>query len=349
MTSTRSIYDADEPIQPSTTTTMDFSKESYAATYTKVADGWVRMLHALYHGTPRKILLLCLLSQNRVYVISQTHRPHHKDSMPELNNRAFLFEVSTKEDGKHLLMSGLPGSKAVDNVKQLEKDVGLKLKMIVSSGDFHHMSMKGWLDAFPHTTFVQSGLKFPTTRNGKEILANQAYSKRIILEKKFEMPSLEKYADTIKFYGFNQFLTYADAPFMTASEDKAGDTKARKQNIMSYMSKIGPIDQLFLAIWVYHVPTKQLLIEHNFMPYLSKEQIGKASLMLRMMMKSNQFASAANEKMPTGPKTMAGCKVRIIHLTIGYSFLMNVAYAISSFFSQGPLWANGSNPQARCS
>ena len=140
---------------------MDFSKESYDAVYTKVADG--------------------------VYVICQTHRPHHKDSMPELNNRAYLFDVSTKEDGRHLLMSGLPGSKAVDNVKQLEKDVGacsettcchravlipcshshsyitgLKVKMIVSSGDFHHMSMKGWLDAFPDVTFVQSGLKFPT-------------------------------------------------------------------------------------------------------------------------------------------------------------------------------------------
>ena len=52
---------------------MDFSKESYDATYTKVADG--------------------------VYVISETHRPHHKDSMPELNNRGFIFEVETKNDG----------------------------------------------------------------------------------------------------------------------------------------------------------------------------------------------------------------------------------------------------------
>jgi hypothetical protein len=258
---------------------MDFSKESYTATYTKVADG--------------------------TYVVSGTHRPHHKDSMPELNNRAFLFEVTTAEDGKHLLMSGLPGSKEIEKVKQLEKDLSLSVKVIVTSGDFHHMSMKGWLDEFPDATFIHSALKFPTTRNGKEILENEAYKKRIILEKDFDMPSLKKYSDTVQFFGFNQFFVYADAPFMTASESKV--TKAN-QNIISYMSKIGPCDQPMLAIWAYHVPTKQLLIEHNFMPYLSKEQLAKASRMLRMMMKTNDFSSCANEKMPQGPKTKEGCK-----------------------------------------
>ena len=96
---------------------MDFSKESYDATYTKVYEG--------------------------VYVVSETHRPHHKDSMPELNNRGFLFEVSDGEK-KHLLMSGIPGSKLVTNVQALEKDTGLELKEIVTSGDFHHMATKGW-------------------------------------------------------------------------------------------------------------------------------------------------------------------------------------------------------------
>lgn len=203
------------------------------------------------------------------------------------------------EDGNHLLMSGLPGSKEIEKVKQLEKDLGLSVKTIVTSGDFHHMSMKGWLDAYPDATFVHSALKFPTTRNGKEILENEAYKKRIILEKGFDMPSLQKYSDTVKFFGFNQFLVYADAPFMTASESKV--TK-KNQSVLSYMSKIGPCDQPMLAIWTYHVPTKQLLIEHNFMTYMSKEQIAKASLILRMMLKAKDFSSCANQKMPQGPK-----------------------------------------------
>lgn len=294
---------------------MDFSKESYDATYTKVAEG--------------------------VYVISATHRPHHKDSMPELNNRAYLFEVETKNDGKHLLMSGMPGTTVVDNVKQLEKDVGLSVKVIVTSGDFHHMSMKGWLDAFPDVTFVHSDLKFPTTRNGKEILSNEDYKKRIVLEKGFEMPSLEKYSDTVRFFGFNQFLLYPDAPFMTASESATeSNQKHKSQNIMSYMNNIMSLscDQPFLAskllylyfypenvfmsevsnplcfchiylVWFYHVPTKQLVIEHNFNPYMHKKQTAKASPVLRMMMKTNDFSSCAKEKMPVGPKSKEGCKI----------------------------------------
>jgi hypothetical protein len=268
------VYDADEPYVPpvkQSSTPMDFSKESYSNTYTKVADG--------------------------VYVISQTHRPHLKDSMPELNSRGYVFEVSTQEDGKHLIMSGMPGSQSAGNVKQLEKDLGLALKLIVTSGDFHHMSMSGWLDAFPEAIFVHSALKFPTTRNGKEILANKKYKKRIILEKGFEMTSLKKYEDTIKFFAFNQFLVYPDAPFMTATEGKVG-----KGSTMSYLMKFPPCDQPFLAIWFYHIPTKQLVIEHNFNFFMSKEQLAKASSMLRMMMKTNDFSSCAKEKMPTGPK-----------------------------------------------
>ena len=59
----------------------------------------------------------------------------------------------------------------------------------------------------------------------------------------------------------------------------------------------------------YHVPTKQLLIEHNFNPYLDKKQVAKASSVLRMMMKTNDFSSCAKEVMPNGPKSKEGCKV----------------------------------------
>lgn len=162
------------------------------------------------------------------------------------------------------------------------------------------------LDAFPDVKLYHSGLKFPTTRNGKEILAEEKYKARIELCKGFEFPSLEKYSDTVKFFGFNQFFVYPDMPFMTASEDKGKDN--RKQNILSYMSKVPPCDQKFLAVWVYHVPSKQLIIEHNFDVFMSKKQIAKASLPLRMMMKKENFASCAKAPMPTGPKDEEGCK-----------------------------------------
>ena len=77
---------------------------------------------------------------------------------------------------------------------------------------------------------------------------------------------------------------------------------SRSENLMSYMSKIPSCTEPFLAVWLYHVPTKQLLIEHDFNTCMSKEQLAKAHLLIRMMMKPNMFYSAAFEKMPTGPK-----------------------------------------------
>lgn len=258
---------------------MDFSKESYDATWTEVYDG--------------------------VYVLSETHRPHHKDSMPELNNRAFIFQVTDEQFGEHFLMSGMPGSPSIKKAQALESAKGLKIREIITSGDFHHMSMKGWLDAYPEATFYHSNLKFPTTRNGKEILANEDYKKRIVLCDGFDIPAMAKYSDSIQFFAFNQFLVYPDQPFMTQSES----TKDKpKENIMSYMMKIPPCTEPFLAIWVYHVPSKQLIIEHNFEAYLSKEQIGKAAFMIRHMMSPLNFGSAALSPMPTAPADLEACK-----------------------------------------
>ena len=49
---------------------------------------------------------------------------------------------------------------------------------------------------------------------GKDILSNESYKKRIVLESGFDLPSLEAYSDTVKFFGFNQFFVYPDAPHM---------------------------------------------------------------------------------------------------------------------------------------
>ena len=164
------------------------------------------------------------------------------------------------------------------------------------------------LDGFPEAKIYHSGLKFPTTRNGKDILSSPDYQKRIELCKDFEVaPALSKYRDTVQFFGFNQFTTYPDMDHMPATETAGKEN--RKQNILAYMMKIPACTAPMLAVWFYHVPSKQLLIEHNFYTYMTQEQIGKASFMLRMMMEKEKLASCATDPMPNGPKTMEGCKI----------------------------------------
>ena len=61
-------------------------------------------------------------------------------------SRAFIFEADTAEYGKHFLMSGIPGHNCIPKMQKLEQDTGIPLKLVVLSGDFHHMAMKYWLE-----------------------------------------------------------------------------------------------------------------------------------------------------------------------------------------------------------
>jgi hypothetical protein len=161
----------------------DLNEESYEKDYTRVAEG--------------------------VWTVCEDHfHPGGFDGIPPCNNRGFIYEVSNAKTKKHLLMSGIPGKSEIDAVKKLEKDTGLELTLIVGSGDFHHvcytyeasfefpaycryclpsnrlvfyniqMSISYWLDAFPNVKVLQSGMKFPKTRNGKEILGNEKFKNR---------------------------------------------------------------------------------------------------------------------------------------------------------------------------
>jgi hypothetical protein len=62
------------------------------------------------------------------------------------SSRAFIFEADTHEFGKHFVMSGIPGHDSIPKMKKLEKDTCVPLKLVVLSGDFHHMAMKYWLE-----------------------------------------------------------------------------------------------------------------------------------------------------------------------------------------------------------
>ena len=80
-----------------------------------------------------------------VYIVTEFHRPGFSEMMPRLTNRGFIFEADNQKNGKHLMLSGIPGDECIPKVQAIEKDTGLKLKKIVCSGDFHHMAMKAWV------------------------------------------------------------------------------------------------------------------------------------------------------------------------------------------------------------
>lgn len=198
-------------------------------------------------------------------------------------------------------MSGLPTDKCIHKARAVEKETGLPLSLIVSSGDAHHMALRDWLVAFPDTQFVMSGLKFPKTRNGKELLSIPEYANRIELTEGPDFPSLEQYSDTVQFFGFNQFFHAEDAEF--TSKDIHNTTKLPK---FQFLKNFGSLkaNVKFLCVWAYHVPTKQLIYEHNFGFYLTKEHHKQFGLPFSLLLPKEKICSVAKEQIPAGPRDL---------------------------------------------
>lgn len=254
----------------------NLSNESYGNEYTLVAEG--------------------------VYLLSEPHAPGGISHIfPDVNNRGFIFVVTNKNGREHLLMSGLPTHKSITKARKVEQDTGLSLTLIVSSGDAHHMALRDWLEAFPQTQFVMSGLKFPRTRNGKSILANEDYANRIELATGFDFPSLEQYSDTVRFFGFNQFLSAPDADF--TSQDIHNTSKLPKFKFLQNFGGLKPTEKI-LCVWTYHVPTKQLIYEHNFHFFLTKEHHKQFGFPFSLILPKEKVCSCAKEKLPRGPRDM---------------------------------------------
>jgi hypothetical protein len=258
----------------------DLSKESFDSDFTVVADG--------------------------VYMLSERHTPGGASHIfPVINNRGFIFRVKNAEGKEHLLLNGVPTDVCIAKAHKVEEATGLNITLIVGSGDFHHLALKDWLDAFSDAKVVFSGLKFPKTRNGIEILENPSYRERIELVTGPDFPSLEQYSDVVKFVGFNQFITAADPPW--SSKNIHTISKDPKFKFLRQFAALKATEK-FLAVWTYHVPSKQLIYEHNFNFFLTKEHFKQFGFPFSFVLPKEKICSCAKEKLPTAPKSLEECQ-----------------------------------------
>lgn len=234
-----------------------------------------------------------------IWTMSEHHHPAGLQAMT-INNRAFLIRINDPE-GDFLLMSGINGDKNIDRVRALEEKLGLKLKIMISSGDWHHMYVRYWMDAFPDTRVLMPGVKFPISMNGVELMAEEKYNSRIeLIDQDGMLDLLAQYQDQVQFYCFNQCHTYTEE----AWQSKDGKNPTKKASTMSYMMSFSKLkwDQRFICFWLYHPATKTIVSEHNFEMAWDKDQVKSLPFPMNKMMKPDQFCSWLIDN-PHGPKT----------------------------------------------
>ena len=191
------------------------------------------------------------------------HHPAGAEGLGIINNRGFLFQVNDPTHGPCLIMYGTPNDTLIPPALELQRSTGLAIQWMITSGDFHHLYLSKWMDALPSARFVMSELKFPTTRNGMAILADEAYKSRITLTEEVEsLPEVQAWSDTVQFISFNQGFIYTDQDWMAKDATTPATERGTCGFVMGLMSQ--KMDRRFLAVWAYHKATKTIITEHNW-------------------------------------------------------------------------------------
>ena len=130
------------------------------------------------------------------------------------------------------------------------------------------------------------------------ILENPDYKARIELVIGPDFPSLKQYKDVVQFYGFDQPCAKQNECRIDGVHEKLYANEARSE--------------VLVRLDLSHVPSKQLVYEHNFDMFVTKEVLDEFPFMMKMMkmmMKSCNFGSVAKGPMPKGPTALGECRI----------------------------------------
>lgn len=202
------------------------------------------------------------------WVIANRHAPGLNTTM-ELNNRTFVFRLHGKTNGQTLLVFGCASQPAVDAVKRLERQTGLKVSFIVGNGGGHHLFLDLWYQAFPQGRILVPAKRIPFTRNGKNLQAK--YAKRWeLLHGPKPAELLEEFGDEIDIVVFDQLMQYKDenhgAAFNGGSLDHASTpTSFGGFAMLKAFGKImGDVSQPTDEVVLFHKKSGLVIAGHNF-------------------------------------------------------------------------------------
>ena len=219
-----------------------------------------------------------------VWSICTAHHPGNIAAMPEHNNRCWVIRVEDPDEGDFLLVYGLPEHKSAGpKVKAVEKESGLQVKYVMTSGCWHHLYLDHWLNSLsPEVKFLFPRAKFPETRNGKSIMSDESKAARILLyNTEDDMPVFGKsgrYTSQLQFVVSDQQTTYPDeGPLAATSELVPVEATGE---IMAHLASAKPSAR-FAATTLYHVATKTVSIDHNFDMFQPGELWDKQPAMLQ--------------------------------------------------------------------
>ena len=213
------------------------------------------------------------------WVIATRHRPGLSKRMFEVNNRCLVFRLKEPDGGQVLLVANaVDPAQALEEVRRLEKEVGLRVRYILSVGGGHHLHMDAWIDAFPEAKILLPPVRVPRTRHGKVLMQKSQVGTMSIDD---PLPQFHGQLDALVFHGLVGFPDH-----VTPAEGGSDGMFAMMKTMVSMMTKppSDPVDEL----WLHHVPTGTVIAGENLAWYFPGDEYKKLPFMGRKMFKPDK-------------------------------------------------------------
>jgi hypothetical protein len=213
------------------------------------------------------------------WIIASRHRPGLSKRMFEINNRCLIFRLREPTGQQVLLVANaVDPAPAIDEVRRLEKETGLRVQYVLSVGGGHHLHLDAWIDAFPEAKVLLPPVRVPRTRHGRLLMQKDRVA---IMNLDDPLPQFRGQLDAMVFHGLVGFPDH-----LTPAEGGSDGLFAMMKTMASMMTRppTDPVDEL----WLHHVPTGTVIAGENLAWYYPTSEYRKLPFMARKMLKPDK-------------------------------------------------------------
>jgi len=213
------------------------------------------------------------------WIIATRHRPGLAKRMFEINNRCLVFRLREPSAEQILLVANaVDAAQAVDEVRRLEQETGLRVRYVLSVGGGHHLHMDRWIDAFPEAKVLLPPVRIPRTRNGRLLMQKPRVA---TMDLDDPLPQFRGQLDAMLFHGLVGFPDHR-----TPAEGGSDGLLNMIKTMASMMTRppSDPVDEL----WLHHVPTGTVIAGENLAWYYPAAEYRKLPFMGRKMLKPDK-------------------------------------------------------------
>jgi len=223
--------------------------------------------------------------------------------MFEINNRCLVFRLK-EPDGSQILLvaNAVDPAQALDEVRRLERETGLRVRYVLSVGGGHHLHMDAWIDAFPDAKFLLPPVRVPRTRHGQTLMQKPQVA---AMDLDHPLPQFRGQLDALVFHGLVGFPDH-----QTPAEGGSDGLLAMMKVMIGMMTRApaDPVDEL----WLHHVPTATVIAGENLAWYYPADEYRKLPLMGRKMLKPDKVWLMEMARRMKDPGIVAACWNKVL-------------------------------------